>query len=214
MEVGLSLMHVLRELDVGRSFALGLLRRGGRLAPPAACSFRSGMQALPRALAAKLGDRVRLSTHVSGIAKHPTGWQLATAAGTVHAEHVVLTTPAGAAARLLADAEPAAATALGALTYNPLAVVHLDAETELRGLGFQVSFTEHDRALRGVTYNASPHRRLRFHDRHRRTRRQLGVGLQLDETGPGRCGRVDARGGHGCARGNRQHGDRHDYAFQ
>jgi oxygen-dependent protoporphyrinogen oxidase len=68
---------------------------------------------------------------------------------------VVLTTPAGAAAHLLADVEPAAATALGALTYNPLAVVHLDAETELRGLGFQVSFTEHDLSLRGVTYNAS-----------------------------------------------------------
>lgn len=155
MEAGLSLMHVLRELGVGRSFVLGLLRRGGRLAPPAACSFRRGMQALPRALAAKLGERVRLSTPVSALAKHASGWRLVTSAGTVDAEHVVLTTPAGASARLLAESQPAAATALGALTYNPLAVVHLDAETELHGLGFQVSFTEHDLALRGVTYNAT-----------------------------------------------------------
>jgi oxygen-dependent protoporphyrinogen oxidase len=45
--------------------------------------------------------------------------------------------------------------AVGSLRYNPLAVVHLDAETELRGLGFQVAFTERDLALRGVTFNDS-----------------------------------------------------------
>jgi oxygen-dependent protoporphyrinogen oxidase len=155
MEVGLSLIHVLREFGVGRSLVLALLARGGRMSPPPACSFRQGMQALPRALAGKLGDRVRLATPVVAVARRADGWRLATPTGEIDAAYVVLTTPADTTARLIRDVDPEAADALGALKYNPLAVVHLDAETELRGLGFQVSFTERAMALRGVTYNAS-----------------------------------------------------------
>jgi oxygen-dependent protoporphyrinogen oxidase len=66
----------------------------------------------------------------------------------------VLTTPAAATARLLQPIAGDAAERIGRLRYNPLGVVHLHARTELRGMGFQVSFAE-PLALRGVTYNDS-----------------------------------------------------------
>ena len=155
MEVGLSLGHVLRELGVRRSLLLSLLRRGGRLEPPPACSFREGMQALPRALATRLGERLQLCTAVSALHPDGSGWRLETGDGSVEASAVVFTTPAGATADILAQAAPDAAASLRRLRYNPLAVVHLEAETDLRGLGFQVSFTERDMLLRGVTFNDS-----------------------------------------------------------
>lgn len=159
MEVGLSLIHVLREFGIGRSLLLPLLRRGGRIAPPPACTFRDGMQALPDALARELGGRVRLGSRVRGIARADSGWrvEIEDAAGpsALEASAVVLTTPAPVASELLRPVAPGAATVIGGLRYNPLGVVHLDAETDLRGLGFQVSFTERTRALRGVTFNDS-----------------------------------------------------------
>ena len=159
MEVGLSLAHVLRELGIGRSLLLPLLRRGGRVAPPPACSFRDGMETLPRALAGALGDRVRLSTPVTALERHGAGWRVHTdgEAGTetLDARRVVLATSAPATAELLGPVAARAAEVIGGLRYNPLGVVHLDAETDLRGLGFQVSFTERHRALRGVTFNDS-----------------------------------------------------------
>ena len=155
MEVGLSLIHVLREVGVGRSFLLALLRRGGRLAPPPACSFRDGMQALPHALAARLGDRLRLDTTVRGLRRDREGWTLDTSDGAVEAASVVFTTPADVTAGAVAQVAPDAAAALRRLRYNPLAVVHLEADTDLRGLGFQVSFEERDLMLRGVTFNDS-----------------------------------------------------------
>lgn len=153
MEVGLSLQRVLEELRVGRSLLLTLLRRGGRLSPPPACSFRDGMQALPRALGRSLGDRLRLRSGVQGLRRAGAGWRLETAAGPVQAAAVVFTTPADAAACRLTSVAPEAAARLERLTYQPLAVVHLESGAELRGLGFQVSFTERGTALRGVTFN-------------------------------------------------------------
>src|SRR5687767_12377392 len=64
MVVGLSLLHVLEEFGVGRSLVLKLLSGGGRIDPPPACSFRDGMHALPVALAAALGARVRTGAPV------------------------------------------------------------------------------------------------------------------------------------------------------
>ncbi len=155
MVVGLSLGHVLREFGIRRSLTLPLLRRGGRIQPPAALSFKEGMQTLPLALADALGARLRLETPVRALRRGGAGWILEMEGESLEAEHVVLTTPAPVAARLLEAVAPAAASALRGLTYNPLAVVHLYAQTPLRGLGFQVSFTETDLALRGVTFNDS-----------------------------------------------------------
>jgi oxygen-dependent protoporphyrinogen oxidase len=156
MEVGLSLIHVLREFGVRRSLLLPLLfRAGGRVKPPPAATLQTGMQALPDALARDLGERLRLDCPVRALRAAGSGWRLETDQGFVDARAVVLTCPAAAAARLLTDAAPSAGNAVAALRYNPLAVVHLHAETDLRGLGFQVAFTEPKLALRGVTWNDS-----------------------------------------------------------
>ncbi len=156
MVVGLSLGHVLREFGIRRSLTLPLLKRGGRIEPPAPLSFREGMQTLPLAIAEALGERVRLESPVRALRPLGAGWKLELDDGeTLEAAQVVLTVPAPVAAGLLREVAPAAASALGELHYNPLAVVHLDAETPLKGLGFQVAFTERDLTLRGVTFNDS-----------------------------------------------------------
>lgn len=154
MEVGLSLIHVLREFDIGRSLLLPLLKRGGRIRPPAACTFEGGMETLPRAMAEALGDRLRLDSPVTTLDRTGSHWTVRLSGETLEAHRVVLTTPAPVAASLLEATDPTLAAAARSLRYNPLAVVHLDAETELKGLGFQVAFTEPLR-LRGVTFNHS-----------------------------------------------------------
>jgi len=155
MRVGLSLIHVLRQLGVRRSLLLPLLRRGGRVSPPPACSFEDGMRELPEAMARALGERLRLGAPVRSLRRDGAGWCVECDDEVVAAEAVVICTPASATSHLLRSAAPVAADAVGRLRYNPLAVVHLDAETELRGMGFQVAFTEPDLALRGVTFNDS-----------------------------------------------------------
>lgn len=154
MRVGLSLIHVLREFSVGRSLLLRLFRRGGRIAPPPACSFRGGMQVLPDALGRSLGDRFRAHARVRELARTGAGWRVTLESGqSVEATDVVLTAPAPVTAGLLEPVAPQAASAIARLRYNPLAVVHLEAETDLRGIGFKVSFTEPDMTLSGVTFN-------------------------------------------------------------
>lgn len=154
MVVGLSLGHVLREFRIGRSLLAPLLRRGGSIDPPPACSFREGMQALPDALDAAQRDRVRLGTPVRAVRSAGAGFRLELDDGAVDAAQVVVTTPAPAAARILEAIDAASAARIGTLVYNPLAIVHLHAEAELAGLGYQVSLAE-DLQTRGVTFNSS-----------------------------------------------------------
>jgi protoporphyrinogen/coproporphyrinogen III oxidase len=154
MVLGLSLRHVLREFNVGRSMMLPLLRRGGSISPPDACSFREGMETLPRALYDRHEANIRLDTPVRSIARAGSGHIVETDSGRIAAEHVVVTSPAPAAAALLQHVAPDAAARIAQLHYNPLTVVHLYAETELRGLGYQVSLAE-PLITRGVTWNDS-----------------------------------------------------------
>jgi oxygen-dependent protoporphyrinogen oxidase len=154
MVVGLSLAHVLREFGVGRSFLLPLLRRGGSIDAPRACSFVDGMQTLTDGLHAAHADAVRLRTPVRGLDRSADGWTLALDGGAVTAEGVVLTCDAATAAGLLSGVVPGTAERIRGLVYNPLGVVHLHAETDLRGLGYQVGLGE-DLATRGVTWNDS-----------------------------------------------------------
>jgi protoporphyrinogen/coproporphyrinogen III oxidase len=154
MLVGLSLRHVLREFGIGRSLLVPLLRRGGRLAAPAACSFRAGMQMLPEALHRSNADNIRLASRVRRLTTSGRGYRLEVDGDTLDAEEVVLTVEAPSAAAVLAEVAPAAAQKIGQLVYNPLGVVHLHAETDLVGLGYQVSLTE-PLYTRGVTFNDS-----------------------------------------------------------
>jgi oxygen-dependent protoporphyrinogen oxidase len=71
----------------------------------------------------------------------------------IDADDVVIATQADVAARLLADVAPDAAARIGALRYNPLAIVQLEADTGVRGLGFQVGFETPPPMLRGVTFH-------------------------------------------------------------
>jgi oxygen-dependent protoporphyrinogen oxidase len=154
MVVRLSLGIVLKEFGVKRSLGARLLRRGGSVNPTAACSFRDGMETLPRALRAVNAGNVHLETPVDSIQRQEDGWRLDGPWGSVTAEHVVITSPAPVAARMLAPVQARASDAIGSLRYNPLAIVHLHAKTPLEGLGFQVSLGER-LATRGVTFNAS-----------------------------------------------------------
>ena len=154
MDVGLSLGHVLREFGVRRSFLLPLLRRGGSIDVPLACSFVDGMQTLTDALHGAHARSVRLATPASGLAPAGNAWTIELDGGAIDVEVVVLTCDARAAAGLLSRAAPKAAERLGKLVYNPLGVVHLHAETDLRGLGYQVALGE-ELATRGVTWNDS-----------------------------------------------------------
>jgi oxygen-dependent protoporphyrinogen oxidase len=193
MEVGLSLIHVLRNFGIGRSLLVALLRKGGRITPPPACSFKAGMQTLPDALAASLGDRVSTDTAVTSLRRHGGGWVVSIQASEgrreISAEHVVLSVPAPVAARLLEPVAPEVAETVGRLRYNPLGVVHLDADTPLHGLGFQVAFTERNRALRGVTFNHSLFGRNRLYTAY------LGGALRPDVThlSAERLGEIAAR---------------------
>lgn len=154
MRVELSLAHALREFGIGRSLLLPLIRRGGRIDPPAACSFREGMQVLPDALYERNRESVRLGTPVLAIRPAAKGYRVETEAEDLEAEVVVITTPPAPSARMLAGVAPSAAERIARLKCNPLAVVHLLAETELRGLGYQASLAE-SLATRGVTFNDS-----------------------------------------------------------
>src|SRR5690606_27742212 len=119
-----------------------LLRRGGTVSPPPACSFRDGMETLTRALHARHAEHIRLNEPVRSIERSGAGFTVVTSDARIAAEHVVITTPASASAQLLRGVAPQDAAAIAALRYNPLTVVHLNAQTNLRGLGYQVSLAE------------------------------------------------------------------------
>ena len=140
----------------------------GRSAPP--LSFQEGNQQLPRGLADTYADRVELDTPVtdirqaSGDAADSTGstvaatdggtaYEVETADGTIEVDHVVVTTPADVTADLLSEVATGA-EGLADMTYNPLAVVHLHADTKPEGLGFQVAYDADPHTL-GVSFNAS-----------------------------------------------------------
>lgn len=154
MVVGLSLGRVLKEFGIGRSLVTTLLRRGGSIRPPPACSFVDGMQTLPHALSAALGERVRLGTPALALKANGSAWSVDTDDRRIEATDVILTCRAQESAELLRGVAPDAAGRISSLTYNPLAVVHLHADTDLVGLGFQVSLAENT-PLRGVTFNDS-----------------------------------------------------------
>ncbi len=156
MEADRMLVPMLRRAGISRSLVLSLMRKkGGRLSPPPACSFDEGMQVLPTALAAHLGENVRLDDGVRRLTQGSGGgWRLDTSSGSYDFSDVVVCTPTRATAKLLGEAAPQAARRIDALKMNPLGVVHLDVADGPRGMGFQVGFGE-GIPLKGVTYNAS-----------------------------------------------------------
>jgi oxygen-dependent protoporphyrinogen oxidase len=148
-------LRTVRRMERSGSLVRAAVRRrldGKERDPPV--SFAEGMAQLPRALSECHADRVHLGTPVEGVAADGDGYRLDTADGSHRVDHVVVTTRADVAAGLLDTVDPSSASALRRLNYNPLAYVHLHADADCRGYGYQV---RHDEGLQtlGVTWNAS-----------------------------------------------------------
>lgn len=146
-----SLGRALEKRGVGRSLLVAAARAklGGRETPPVV-TLEDGLGALPKALAERHGDRVRLETPVESVREADDGYVIETPAGETAVDRVVLTTPADVTAELLAGIDPESADALDRLAYNPLAVVHLESTAPIDASGFQIQYAEPFRTL-GVT---------------------------------------------------------------
>lgn len=114
---------------LSRAFAPREELPGPELPRSALVSFPGGLQELVDALARRLGARARTGAEVSGIERSGERWLVRTRDGLGHpADHVVLTVPAPAAARLLAPA-------LGAEDLDALRAVR-HASVTVVGQGF------------------------------------------------------------------------------
>jgi protoporphyrinogen/coproporphyrinogen III oxidase len=134
---------------------------------PQLCSFRGGVAALPRALAASLGENLKADVTVLGLNRskqagvEPFGLELAGAGGSElsSSRAVVIATPAYAGANLIRAASPALSAALSSVAYAPVAVVaaaykRTQVLTPLYGFGFLVPRKEGIRTL-GTVWNSS-----------------------------------------------------------
>lgn len=151
-----SLLPLLEDLGIsGESLLLAALRRSrsSRSQAPA-CSFRSGLHALPRELYRMHSGRIHLQAPVRNVRRAGSSLVVETDDERWTPKHLILTVPAEEAARLLRRVLPAAAAALASLRYNPLAMAFLESEAPLSGLGYQVALDE-SLETRGVTFNAS-----------------------------------------------------------
>jgi oxygen-dependent protoporphyrinogen oxidase len=141
--------------------------RKGPRERPTLLSFRDGNDTLVRALAEKLGSRLRIGTEVLGIAvrretAEPTFELRLGQAGreeTLVAERLVLATAADVAGVLLRDANPALEPVLAGIEYAPVAVVSLGYRREdvghpLLGFGFLAPRSSGLRML-GSVWNSS-----------------------------------------------------------
>jgi len=155
-----------------RSLILGLVklqikaRRDGSKTKPTAgpggtlTSFSSGMSELPLALAAKLGDRLRVSTPVESLTREGRYYAIHTAQGKqIDAERVILASPAYAQANILQDLAPNIAQEIGAIPYPSLSVCCLGYKRnkinhDLNGFGFLVPSRER-RHILGCLWDAS-----------------------------------------------------------
>jgi oxygen-dependent protoporphyrinogen oxidase len=137
-------------------------RRLARSAPPlpkGLLSFRGGLERLPRALAAALGDGFSPDVDVRRLLPGTGRWQLETSVGLLEAERVIVTAPAWAAAPLIERFAPEAAEALAGIAHPPLATLHLSCPEAalarpLEGFGHLVAPSAARRIL-GAVWSSS-----------------------------------------------------------
>jgi oxygen-dependent protoporphyrinogen oxidase len=142
-----------------------------RTAPPALCSFRHGVAALPLAIATKIGDALQLETQVQSIQRtaqsaapsSPAPFEILALRQnrkqSANSSAVVLATPAYVSGSLLAEMSPQLAHTLSGIAYAPVAVVAASYYRQqvgdpLDGFGFLVPRSEKIRTL-GTVYNSS-----------------------------------------------------------
>ena len=133
-----------------------------RSGPPPLCSFRDGVGSLAEAIAAKLGDSVRLGAKAASVARSANYQVCFEQNGRnemVEAAAVVVATPAYTAAHIAAPISSPLVHTLSGVAYAPVAVVasgYYDRQiTErLDGFGFLVPRSEKVRTL-GTVWNSS-----------------------------------------------------------
>ncbi len=134
-------------------------KRMDATAPPGLLSFREGLQALPRALAARLGKRLETATRVRGLRPIPgRGWEFTTSSSVRTAGRAAIATPAAYAARLLEPFAPEAARVLREIPHPPLAVLHFswplsDLPRPLDGFG-HLAVPRPDRRVLGAVWSS------------------------------------------------------------
>src|SRR5580704_6851896 len=130
---------------------------------PSLCSFTTGVSALPRALAANLGERFGANVKATAVEAADSGFALHASHGdsatVLNASAVVFATPSYAALDIVRPFAPKLATILGAIAYAPVAVVaagyrRMQVSDALIGFGFLVPRAEKIRTL-GTIYNSS-----------------------------------------------------------
>ncbi|MDY6764150.1 MAG: protoporphyrinogen oxidase [Halobacteria archaeon] len=146
-----------------RSLLFTALKRsiGGSSLPPT-FSFQEGMQTLPKSLYERHEENIHLESPVNRIKKTNGGFDVVTKDRTLGVDEVVLTTPSDVTADLIRDIDPEGSERLEGLNYNPIAVVHLESDSDLEGFGYQVQWSEDYKTL-GVTWNASIFNRDKLH---------------------------------------------------
>ena len=131
------------------------------------CSFRDGMEALPRAIAARLGDSLLLETSVAGVRHGKANGKpwfevditRQNHRETLAASAVVVATPTDAASQLLTGLSDRFPSAFSRIEYAPVAVVSACYHREQiqrppDGFGFLVPRSEGLRVL-GTVFNSS-----------------------------------------------------------
>lgn len=121
---------VLRELEREGGVIRGGLRRAltsRRAGAPRARlhSFAEGMETLPRAVAASLGDAVATDWGVEALERTGDGWRIHGTGGSVTTQRVCLAVGAEQAAALVAPHDDELAVLLRGVKRAPIAVVHL-----------------------------------------------------------------------------------------
>ena len=131
------------------------------------CSFRDGMETLPRAIASRLGDSLLLETRVEGLRRgKPNGnpwFEVDVARGdqreTLAANAVVVATPTNIASQILPGISEQLAPLFSRIEYAPIAVVSACYRRDQilqppDGFGFLVPRTEGLRVL-GTVFNSA-----------------------------------------------------------
>jgi protoporphyrinogen/coproporphyrinogen III oxidase len=138
-----------------------------RVAKPSLCSFRQGVATLPRALAAKLGSKLKPSTSALGVRRVTQAdsqcLEIESLGQSGNERNisgaVVIATPSYTAAELIRSLSPQLAKSLSAIPYAPVTVVANAYKREqvghaLYGFGFLVPRKENIRTL-GTVWNSS-----------------------------------------------------------
>lgn len=125
-------------------------------------SFKSGMNALPAALAGKLGDKVRYNCKVERVVETTDGFSVAYVSGEtpekITADAVMSTVPAYVAAEVFANIDAGLSKHLNDIYYPPVMTLYLgynrDDAPEQDGFGFLIPSRERKKFL-GAIWNSA-----------------------------------------------------------